>query len=191
MRSRRGILTRNSAANVSGHFVRLVAGLAVIPYLVTTLGEQKFAIWTIAWVITGYFGSFDLGLGEAFVKHLSYYYARDDSKFCNGAVVAGLIIYACQALVGLALWLAISKPVIALLRIPSDLQAEGFNTIAGAILILFVQNLDQDSHEDSGIQCADFVCHAFYQKHQHGNSRWYEMIAGNVAGEVNAKDVLQ
>lgn len=48
----------------------------------------------------------------------------------------------------------------------------------------------QASHEDSGIQCVDFVCHAFYRKYQHNDEEWYRLIAPKIIKEVNAKDVL-
>jgi hypothetical protein len=41
----------------------------------------------------------------------------------------------------------------------------------------------RDSTTEVGIQAADFVCWALYQKYQRGDTRWYEIIAPRVASE--------
>jgi hypothetical protein len=48
----------------------------------------------------------------------------------------------------------------------------------------------QASHEDSGIQCADFICHAFYRKYRHHDEEWYRLISSKIAREENARDFL-
>lgn len=48
----------------------------------------------------------------------------------------------------------------------------------------------EKSYASGNIQAADFVSHAFYQKHQHGNAKWYDLIARKVAKEANAIDLL-
>jgi hypothetical protein len=43
---------------------------------------------------------------------------------------------------------------------------------------------------DEGIQVADLAAYAFYQKYQHGNARWYNMIRPRVRREINALALL-
>ena len=42
----------------------------------------------------------------------------------------------------------------------------------------------RDSTTDVGIQAADFVCWSAYRKHQHGDSRWYDIIRDRIKTEV-------
>jgi len=41
----------------------------------------------------------------------------------------------------------------------------------------------RDSTTDWGVQTADFVCWALYQKYQHGDTGWYEMIEAQIKTE--------
>lgn len=69
------LLARNTAFNFGGQMVPLLAGVAVIPYIIAKLGVDEFGILSLAWVILGYFSLFDLGLGRAMVKFVAEYVA--------------------------------------------------------------------------------------------------------------------
>ena len=47
-----------------------------------------------------------------------------------------------------------------------------------------------DSTEDLGIQVADFVSHALFQKYQRGNTEWYDVIKKMISKEIDALKVL-
>ncbi len=44
---------------------------------------------------------------------------------------------------------------------------------------------------DEGIQVADFVTYALYQKYQHGSARWYSLIRPRIRREINAAVLLR
>jgi len=48
----------------------------------------------------------------------------------------------------------------------------------------------EDHLVDEGIQVADFATYAFYQKYQHGNARWYNLIRPRIRREINALSLL-
>lgn len=48
----------------------------------------------------------------------------------------------------------------------------------------------EDRLVDEGIQVADFATYAFYQRYQHGNARWYNMIRPRIRREINALSLL-
>jgi O-antigen/teichoic acid export membrane protein len=62
------VLARNVALNVAAHLAPLVAGVALTPYLVGTLGTERFGGLALAAVLIGYMGVFDLGFGRALTK---------------------------------------------------------------------------------------------------------------------------
>lgn len=47
-----------------------------------------------------------------------------------------------------------------------------------------------DSTTDAGIQVADFISHALFQKYQHRNTEWYDAIKKLVVREIDARAVL-
>ncbi len=63
------LLARNSIYNVLGQASPLLVALLVLPFIVRGLGSERFGIFSLAWVILGYFGVFDLGLGRATTKY--------------------------------------------------------------------------------------------------------------------------
>ncbi|MGH7480927.1 MAG: flippase, partial [Longimicrobiales bacterium] len=62
-------LARNITFNLIGHAAPLVAAVVAIPILIDGLGTEAFGLLGLVWLLIGYFGLFDLGLGRA-VTHL-------------------------------------------------------------------------------------------------------------------------
>jgi O-antigen/teichoic acid export membrane protein len=65
------LLTKNWTLNLAGQTVSLLVAVPTIPYLVHGLGAERFGILSLAWVLLGYFGLFDLGLGRATTKFVA------------------------------------------------------------------------------------------------------------------------
>lgn len=73
-----------------------------------------------------------------------------------------------------------NMPDLPVSQFDAHLQAGiGFCMSSGAYLEIG----HRDSTTDVGIQAADFMCWALYQKYQREDTRWYEIIASRVASE--------
>lgn len=74
---------RASAANAgysaAEYIVQPVLLVAAAPFLVAQLGLEQFGIWMLVSAITGTVGVLSLGLGDATVKYVSGYRARQDT----------------------------------------------------------------------------------------------------------------
>ncbi len=68
---RGAVLARNTALNFVGLALPLLVGFLTIPVVVHRLGTDRFGILSIVWVVVGYFGFFDLGLGRATTKFVA------------------------------------------------------------------------------------------------------------------------
>ncbi len=68
MHVRGSILVRNALLNLVGQGSPLLVALIAIPLLIKGLGTDRFGVLTLAWIVVGYFGLFDLGLGRALTK---------------------------------------------------------------------------------------------------------------------------
>lgn len=62
------LLASSALWNLLGQALPLVAGVLAIPALVNGLGVEGFGILSLLWLIIGYFGLLDLGLGRALTK---------------------------------------------------------------------------------------------------------------------------
>lgn len=54
----------NSFYNIAGHILPLTIGILCIPYLIKSIGMERFGILSIVWTIIGYFSLFDFGLSR-------------------------------------------------------------------------------------------------------------------------------
>jgi O-antigen/teichoic acid export membrane protein len=58
----------NAGWNLLGNVLPLLAGLVAVPFLVGHLGTERFGLLSLAWILIGYFGLFDFGLGRALTR---------------------------------------------------------------------------------------------------------------------------
>lgn len=78
----------------------LVAAVVCVPYLVQGLGITRFGFLTIAWVIVGYFGLFDFGIGRALTRSVASSRAENGGALGRPIVWTGLLLLAGIGLVG-------------------------------------------------------------------------------------------
>ena len=57
--------------NVAGQLVPLVAALVTVPRLMSSLGADRFGLFTLSLSIAGYFSIFDFGLGRVLTKSVA------------------------------------------------------------------------------------------------------------------------
>lgn len=69
-------LRRNAIANVVGRAVSVVLWIAVTPFVLHRLGQERFAIWSLFFVLNGYVIAFDLGTTHGVARFLAVASAR-------------------------------------------------------------------------------------------------------------------
>ena len=62
------LLARNTILNLLGQAAPFLVALVAIPILVHHLGDKRYGVMTLAWLVVGYFGVFDMGLSRAATK---------------------------------------------------------------------------------------------------------------------------
>jgi O-antigen/teichoic acid export membrane protein len=103
----RHLVARSAMLSLLGEGTPLLAGLVSMPYLVRGLGPEEFGLLSIAWVLLGYFGLFDLGLGRATVKFAAEHLGRAEvhllDRLIGTSLVLQFVLGTCGALVLAAL----------------------------------------------------------------------------------------
>jgi O-antigen/teichoic acid export membrane protein len=73
----KGLLAKNSILNLMGQILPMLVGVLTVPYIVKGLGQDGYGILSIAFMVLGYFGIFDLGLSRATVKFVAEHLSPD------------------------------------------------------------------------------------------------------------------
>jgi O-antigen/teichoic acid export membrane protein len=81
---------RNLLANWGSHAANMVVMFFLSPFIVHTLGETEYGVWSLLMVLTGYMGVFDLGIRASTGRHIILYYGRGDHDHVNETIRTGL-----------------------------------------------------------------------------------------------------
>lgn len=112
-----------------GQVLPIPVAIVTIPLLIQGMGTERFGLLTIAWMIIGYLGLLDLGMGRAITKLVAEMPSRGEEKDVARLVrtglgslaLMGIITGACMIL--LARWLTVD-----ILNISSSMLAEASRT---------------------------------------------------------------
>ena len=133
-------MVNNVLFNLIGQGVPLIAALYAIPLLIKGLGTDRFGIFMLVWVVVGYFGLFDLGIGRAMTKLVAERFGTNRKDEIPGVFWTAMPIVLLSGLFG-SLILFVGSPWLVqyALNAPLDLQIEAlpaFQLLALAIPIV-------------------------------------------------------
>ena len=111
-------IKRNSFFNLVGSTTPILIALICIPIYLRIIGEERYGILALVWVITGYFGLFELGMGRATAYYVAKLYSNE-GKTCESFVWSALILNSILGLIGSFLFYFII--LITLSFSPSDI----------------------------------------------------------------------
>jgi len=131
------LLARNTLWSLAGQAAPFAVALVTIPPLVRGLGTERFGVLTLTWVLVGYFGLFDLGLGRALTQVVAGQLGSERGSELPALVWTSLLLLlGLGSLGGLALFGLSPLLVSRVLDVPAALQTEtlhAFYLLAAAI----------------------------------------------------------
>ena len=119
-----GILLRNIVSNWIAFVVQIVVAFFLTPFVLHSLGDTRYGIWSLVTGLTGYYGLLDLGFRSGITQYLTRHLATRDFESMNRtASTAFLALMSCGGSIVLTssalAWVA---PLI--LTVPVDAIAE-------------------------------------------------------------------
>lgn len=151
-----GKVMRNTMYNMAGQVCAILSGLFLTPYIIHRVGVERFGVWAIVGVLTGYFGLLDFGVGTSFVKYISEYHSRREDAKVNKVISTGMMFYMAFSIAILLITYAGIKPLMAFLKIPPHLLGETiFVFWVGMILFCVSASLNSIAAVQIGLQRMD------------------------------------
>ena len=129
------LLARNTAVNIGGSVLTMGVAFAAIPILIAGLGTDRFGVLALTWIVIGYSGLFDLGLGRALTKLTAEKIgAGEEDEIPPLFWTALAAMFALGVLAASAVALLAPLLVGSILKIPDALEGESL----GAFYVLSV-----------------------------------------------------
>lgn len=117
-------IIRNTIYNSTGFISLVLVNLFLTPYILSKLGSQRFAIWSLIFVVTMYLSFLDFGITGSFAKYIAEYHAKKDSFSVNAVINCGLLFFlGYTLLIVLAIFL-FKDSIATILKIPYPLKHE-------------------------------------------------------------------
>ncbi len=101
-------ISRNIFSNYVGIGGSIVIAFLLSPFLIHTLGDTNYGVWSVIAALTGYMALLDLGVSSAVAKYVAKYKALDDYPSLNKVMNTGLLI-----LISVGILLICVSPMIA------------------------------------------------------------------------------
>ena len=134
-------IIRNTAFNIVGRFWYIIIGIILAPYIVHRIGPERYGVLSLTWVLTGYAGLLDMGIGTALSRFTALFDSSGDRDALGAMIGTALFFYtALSALVVAAAFFCI-KPFIGILNIPPYLYNETKIAFWIAVICLVVNNI--------------------------------------------------
>ena len=117
-------LSVNFAINVAGAIAPIVIALVTVPILVRHIGDARYGVMSIVWVLLGYLGFLDLGLSRASTNALSRlpFSAREERS--EIVATSFLLNIALASLGATLLYFAGNFLLLTVFTVPPELEAE-------------------------------------------------------------------
>jgi len=169
-------VVKNTVYNAAGRLWGILIAFLLTPYIINKLGVERYGVWAVVGVLTGYFGLLDFGIGTSFVKYISEFYAKKDFKKINQIASTGIAFYLLLAIFLIIGGYFILNPLLSLFKIPAGMYDEaGFVFLAGIVLFALSNPVSVLSSLQGGLQRMDI-----------SNKLYLAMSVPNVIGTIYA-----
>jgi O-antigen/teichoic acid export membrane protein len=92
-------LRRNAMANIAGRGVSVLLWVVVTPFALHRLGNERFGIWSLFFVLSGYVATLDLGMSAGVSRFVAMSAARGDRLDARRVILRSLLLSAGLGLV--------------------------------------------------------------------------------------------
>jgi len=130
--SRARTYARNLLASWAGFGANVVVMFLLSPFIVHSLGNTAYGVWTIVMSLTGYLGLVEMGVRLSLGRHIAYYIGLGDDDSVNAVISTAMLVFVVCGIVILVASVVIAIFLSSLfIKIPPDL-------IPSARIVVFI-----------------------------------------------------
>lgn len=123
------LLARNTIYNLLGYGIPVIVALVLIPPLIKGLGDERFGILNLAWIVVGYFSFLDFGIGRALTKIIAEKITLNQEAEIPGIFWTSFLLMTIVSVIGMFIFIALTPLLVyKFFNISYKLQAETLNT---------------------------------------------------------------
>lgn len=127
---------KNTLFNIIGAVIPMFILLVTIPLYLKTLGDVRYGVLALVWLILGYFGFLEMGLGKATANHISRLHNASDEERAEIFWSATVVNTTFGLIAAFILWCVGSFLLTNVLKIPDDFQSEALAALPWMIATL-------------------------------------------------------
>src|SRR5579862_5830785 len=86
-------LALGSALRLGNTIATALVSVLIMPFVVHTLGDRMYGVWTLVGTFIGYYGVLELGLSNAVGRYLAKSLGAGDEEDCNRVFNTSLRLY--------------------------------------------------------------------------------------------------
>jgi O-antigen/teichoic acid export membrane protein len=86
------VIFRNTASNWLGLAINILIQFFLTPFIIISLGDTKYGVWTLIMSLTGYYGLFDFGIRSGVGHYITRYYAKNEIEKVNNIISSAFFI---------------------------------------------------------------------------------------------------
>jgi O-antigen/teichoic acid export membrane protein len=115
-------LATDTATSYLRYGIVIIVQLALIPYLITNLGDEGFGLWTLTFSVLGLLSLVDFGFGTSVVRFTAEARGSGDVQRRNAMLSTVLVVYLCLAALAALMVAGVSPFYLDLMKIPESRQ---------------------------------------------------------------------
>lgn len=120
---------KNSIYNLLGYLLPTIFAIVFIPIIIKGLGDEKFGVLNLAWVVIGYFSFFDFGLSRTLTKVVAEKISQRESEKIPKLFWTAFYLTVGFSLIGTIILLLTTNILVTnVFNISSNLQKDSINT---------------------------------------------------------------
>jgi O-antigen/teichoic acid export membrane protein len=129
-------IRKNTFINIAGAIIPMAIMLVTVPLYLKTLGDVRYGVLALVWLVLGYFGCLEMGLGKSTANHIARWHDATDKE--RGTIFwTALFVNAAFGVLAAFIFSLIGSYLLqSVLKIPNEFREEAITSLPWIVATL-------------------------------------------------------